>query len=100
LISPVKGSRSFGDSGKGPDFPQAVAVEGNAVSGVDETIEDGVSVGRVTDDVMPEIHRELTGNYGRTTTVTLFQDRKRCLVSGPRSRLDELLPEPFARTSS
>ena len=41
---------------------------------VDEPVEDGVGVGRVTDDLMPFIDGDLAGKEGRAAAVAFFED--------------------------
>ena len=41
---------------------------------VDEAVEDGVGVGRVADDLVPFVDRDLAGEDGRATAVAFFED--------------------------
>ena len=41
---------------------------------VDEAIEDGVGVGRVADDLVPFVDRDLAGEDGRSAVVAFFED--------------------------
>src|SRR6266567_4449695 len=41
---------------------------------VNEAVEDGVGVGRVTDDLVPFVDRDLAGEDGRATAVAFFED--------------------------
>jgi len=61
-------------SGDGASSPQAVAGEVDAVSVVDETVEDGVGVSRIADHGMPFVDRDLAGENGRAAAVALLED--------------------------
>ena len=39
---------------------------------VDEAVENGVSIGRVDDDLVPFVDRDLAGQDGRTAAVAFF----------------------------
>jgi hypothetical protein len=52
---------------------------------VDEPVEDGVGVGRVTDDLMPFIDRDLAGEEGRAAAVAFFEDLVE-VAAAPASR--------------
>ena len=41
---------------------------------VDEVVENGVGIGRIADDLMPFIDRDLAGEDGRAAAVTFFED--------------------------
>ena len=41
---------------------------------VDEPIEDGIGVGRIADDLVPFIDRDLAGQDGRAAAVAFFED--------------------------
>ena len=41
---------------------------------VDEAVEDGVGVGRVADDLVPFVDRDLAGEDGRAAAVAFFED--------------------------
>jgi hypothetical protein len=45
---------------------------------VDEAVEDGVGVGRVADDLVPFVDRDLAGEDGRATAVAFFEDLIKC----------------------
>jgi len=51
-----------------------VASEIDAVGVVDDAIENGVSVGRIADQVMPFVDRDLTGDDGGSPAVAFFED--------------------------
>jgi hypothetical protein len=53
---------------------QTVAGQIDAVSVVDETVEDGVGISRVADDGMPFVDRDLAGEDGRATAVAFLED--------------------------
>jgi hypothetical protein len=48
---------------------------------VDEAIEDGVSVGWVTDHLMPPGHRKLAGNERRAMPVSVLEDFQQVVAS-------------------
>jgi hypothetical protein len=50
------------------------------VSIVDEAVEYGVSVGRVSDHFVPGCYGELAGDDGGTATVTLFEDLEQIMA--------------------
>ena len=41
---------------------------------VDNAVEDGVGIGRVADDFVPFVDRNLAGQDGRATAIALFED--------------------------
>ena len=41
---------------------------------VDEAVEDGVGVGRIADDLVPFVDRDLAGEDGRAAAVAFFED--------------------------
>ena len=41
---------------------------------VDEAVEDGVGIGRVTDDLVPFVDRDLAGEDGRAAAVAFFEN--------------------------
>lgn len=41
---------------------------------MDEAVENGVGEGRVTEPVMPFLERELTGNQGRSGSVSVLKE--------------------------
>ena len=53
---------------------QALAGEIDAVGIVDEAIHDCVGIGRVSDELMPTVHRDLTGDDDGAAAVALFED--------------------------
>ena len=56
------------------DLSHAVSIECEAVSVVDEPVEDGVSDSRIGDDVVPIFDRHLAGDDGRSTLVAIIDD--------------------------
>ena len=52
----------------------AFSGELQAVSVVNEAIQDGVSEGWVTDNVVPMFNRDLAGDDGRGATVAIIED--------------------------
>jgi hypothetical protein len=55
-------------------FAQGLAVEGEAVRGVDEAIKDGIGDCRVDDHLVPVIDGELTGHNRRAAAVAIVDD--------------------------
>jgi hypothetical protein len=53
---------------------KAVACEIDAVGIVDEAVENGVGVSRITDNVVPFVDWELAGDDCRSTPVAFFED--------------------------
>lgn len=67
---------------------------------VDEAIEDGVGIGRITDDLVPPLDGDLAGDDGRFASVSVFEDLQQIMASGIIERLEtpviedqELRPE-------
>src|SRR5258708_11447977 len=56
------------------DLSHAVSIECEAVSVVDEAVEDGVGDGRVGDDIVPIFDRHLDGDDGRSELVAFIDD--------------------------
>ena len=50
---------------------------------VDEAVEDSVSVGRISDHLVPRRDRQLAGDEGGAAPVTLFEDLEQ-IVAGER----------------
>jgi hypothetical protein len=65
-------SSSFWALGGG--LSQALAFERKPVSVVYESIEDSVGNGRIADDIVPMLDRELAGHDGRAAAVAIFHD--------------------------
>src|ERR1700674_1289765 len=55
-------------------FAQGLAVEGEAVRGVDEAIKDGIGDGRIDDHLVPVIDGELTGHNRGAAAVAIVDD--------------------------
>lgn len=55
-------------------FAQRVALELEAMGVVHDAIEDGVGDGRLGDDVVPAVDRNLAGDQGGASTTALFND--------------------------
>ena len=53
---------------------QAVAFEFDAMGIVDDAVENGVGAGGFTDQVVPAVDRDLAGDDGGTSAVTLLDD--------------------------
>src|SRR5208282_704227 len=86
-------------------FADGLAIEFDAVGVVDDTVEDGVGVGGLADDLVPFVHRRLAGDDGGAPPVALLNDLKQVLAGGgverpkakvvqdkhihPRKRLEE-----------
>ena len=52
----------------------AVALEGDAMSVVNDPVENGVGDGRVCDQVMPSGHRDLGGDQGGLAPIAFLND--------------------------
>jgi hypothetical protein len=68
-------------------FSHAVSFEDEAVSVVDEAVEDGVGDGRIGDDLVPMLDRHLAGDDGRSALVAIVDDFEEiaALLAGKRS---------------
>ena len=60
---------------------------------VDETIEDGVGVGRITDQLMPAIDWQLAGDNGGTAAVAVIEDFEKVMTGGGVERLEPPIVE-------
>jgi hypothetical protein len=69
--------------------PQALAGEFDAVGVVNETIQDGVGVGRIADNLMPAVHRKLGSDHCRAAAASLFEDFQEIVT---RRRVERLQP--------
>src|SRR5215471_7669711 len=67
---------------------QAVAGEIDAVCVVDESIEDGVGVSRITDQLVPFIHGDLAGDDRGAPPVSLLEDLEEIMASGGVERFE------------
>ena len=56
------------------DLAHAVSGHGEAVSVVDEAVEDGVGEGRIADHLVPLLDRDLAGDEGRAAAVAVLED--------------------------
>jgi hypothetical protein len=72
-LSMVVPARSSGD-GLGGLLAQGIAAELEPVGIVDDTIEDRVGEGRIADQVVPAIDRDLAGDQRGATPVALLDD--------------------------
>jgi len=57
------------------------------VSVVNETVQDGVGIGRIADYLVPLVERELAGNHRGATSVTFFGDFQEIVPGGGVERL-------------
>ena len=62
-------------------------VEIDAMSVVDEAVENGVGIGRVADHLVPFVDGDLAGEDGRAAAVAFFEDFVE-IVGGRRRRAD------------
>jgi hypothetical protein len=76
------------DGTLGSYFSHALSFEDEAVSVVDEAIEDGIGDGRVGDDLVPMLDRHLAGDDGRSTLVAIVDDFEEiaALLAGKRGK--------------
>ena len=58
----------------GDALSHAVPREFEPVSVMDQAVEDGVSEGRVADDLVPGVDRELAGDDGGLAAVSVFEN--------------------------
>jgi len=73
-----------GERRRCPPPPQAVAGEIDAVGVVDEPVEDGVGVGRIADQFMPAVDRDLAGDDRRAPAVALLDDLEEIVAGAGR----------------
>jgi len=76
----------FGPFGAGA--AQAFACELDAMRVVNETIEDGVGVGRIADDVVPGWDGKLGCDDRRSASITLFEDFEQLMAGAGVERLE------------
>src|SRR3981081_4428923 len=62
--------------------PASFAGEFDAVGVVNETIEDGVGIGRIADYFVPLVERELAGNYRGAASVAFLEDFQEIVPGG------------------
>ncbi len=55
---------------------------------VDESIEDGVGIGRVADDVVPLVDRDLAGDDGGAPAVAFFENLEEIVACGGVERFE------------
>ena len=60
----------------------AFAVEFDAVSVMDETVQDGVGIGRIADDFVPAIDWKLGGDHRGAAAVSFFEDFQEIMPGG------------------
>jgi hypothetical protein len=70
----------------GSDLAHAVSLECEAVSVVDEAVEDSVGDGGIGDDLVPVVDRYLAGDDGRTALMAVIDDLEEIatLLAGER----------------
>jgi hypothetical protein len=54
---------------------------------VDETVQDGVSIGRIADDFVPSVDWELGGDHGGAASVSFLEDFQEVVSGGGGERL-------------
>ena len=74
-------------SSSGALFAQALAAQLNPVGVVNDPIEDGVGQRWVAHDLVPAIHRKLTGDDQRAGVVAIFDDLEQVALLLRRQRL-------------
>src|SRR5260370_25461133 len=82
-------TRCMGSSGCGfgaPLLAQTVALELQAVGVVNDAVENGVGEGRLADQVMPALDRDLAGDPRGAAAVALFDDFQRIVAMLPPQR--------------
>jgi hypothetical protein len=60
----------------------AFAVEFDAVSVMDETVQDGVGIGRIADDFVPAVDWKLGGDHRGAAAVSFFEDFQEIMPGG------------------
>jgi hypothetical protein len=66
---------------------QAFAAEFDAMSVVDETVQDGVGVSRIADDFVPTVDRKLGCDHCGAASIALFEDFQEIMPCGGVERL-------------
>ena len=57
------------------------------MSVVDETVQNGVGVGRIADDFVPTVDRKLGGDHRGAASIALFEDFQEIMARGGVERL-------------
>ncbi len=65
----------------------AFADEFDAVGVVNETVEDGVGIGRIADYLVPSVYRKLGGNHCGAVSVAFLEDFQKIMPGGGVERL-------------
>ena len=73
--------------------PQTVAGKIDAMSVVDQAIEDRIGVGRIADQRMPLVDRDLTGDDGRAAAIAFFEDLEEVVAGAGFERLETPIVE-------
>src|SRR5690606_742327 len=77
-----------GLSGGLPGSAQALASKVEPMGIVDEAIEHGVGIGRISNEHMPLVHGELAGDDGGTMTIAIFEDFQEVVTGTSVERLE------------
>jgi hypothetical protein len=72
---------------------EAFAGEVEAVGVVDQAIEDGIGVGRVADQLMPAVDRQLAGDNGGAAAVAVIEDLQKVVTGSGIERLEAPIVE-------
>ena len=101
----ITGGTGSSGSSFGRLLAQTIAAELQTVGVVNDAVEDGVGEGRLADQIVPAIDRDLAGDQRGAAAVAIFDDfPMSCRCSGPSgsspqsSRIKSLTP-PRARIS-
>ena len=60
---------------------------------VNETVQNGVGVGGIADNLMPAVHGQLGSDHRRAAAVTLFEDFQEIVAGGGVERLQPPIVE-------
>ena len=71
----------------------AFAGEFDAVGVVNETVQDGVGIGRIADYLVPSVYRKLGGNHRGVVSVAFLEDFQKIVPGGGVERLQALIIE-------
>ena len=77
----------------GLGFAHGFAAQLDAISVVDEAVENGVGIGGIANDLMPLLDRDLAGDDGGTAAVALFQDFEQIVAGLGIERLEPPIVE-------
>ena len=63
-------------------FAQALALQRNAMGIVDETVEDGIGIGGIGDELVPAVDGKLAGDDGGVAAMAVVEDLEEVTTHG------------------